>query len=275
MIVYPVDFALLLKLCTKDAITGVTVMWPPAAGRRNGSSDMVTRTEAVTRSLRQRVLEGTYAPGARLNEMALAESLSVSRTPIRAALGVLFAEGLLDYEPNCGYVVRSLSLSEAVHIYAVRATLEGLAARLAAEAGPDAPQRQAMRDNLDEMRGLVLGERWEEAQQRRWGELNRAFHALICALAGNGYLTASIQRTLVLPLLTERGVKTFEAQRAVIWWDRSDYRRAYEDHRDIGEAIFARQGSRAEAVMREHIDRAGRLIGRKLAIRSEEELALP
>ncbi|MBD3844479.1 GntR family transcriptional regulator [Bosea sp. SSUT16] len=235
---------------------------------------MVTRTESVTRRLREAVLEGGYAPGGRLNEMALAETMQVSRTPIRAALSVLFAEGLLDYEPNCGYVVRRLSLDEAVNIYTVRATLEGLAARLAAENGLTASERERFQSTLDEMEQLVSGEAWGDGERQRWGDLNIAFHGLICSATGNSYLASSIQRTRTLPLLTEFGVSTFFAERAVVWWDRAAYRRSQDDHLDLGEAILSRQGARAEAVMREHIERAGRLIGRKLANRSDAALAL-
>lgn len=235
---------------------------------------MVTRTEAVTRRLREAVLEGDYAPGERLSEVALAERMQVSRTPIRAALGALYAEGLLDYEPNCGYVVRRLSFDEAVHIYTVRATLEGLATRLAAENGLSAAASANFRATLDEMERLVCGEAWGDAERKRWGDLNIAFHGLICAAAGNAYLTNSIQRTRTLPLLTEFGVRTFVAERAVVWWDRAAYRRSQDEHLDLGEAILARQGVRAEAIMREHIERAGRLIARKLADRTEAALAL-
>lgn len=235
---------------------------------------MVTRTESVTRRLREAVLGGNYAPGGRLNEMALAEVMQVSRTPVRAALGALFAEGLLDYEPNCGYVVRRLSLDEAVHIYTVRATLEGLAARLAAENGFGPPERERFEQTLDEMERLVEGQRWGDAEQQRWGDLNIALHGQIIAAAGNGYLANSIQRTRTLPLLTEFGLRTFFAERAVVWWDRAAYRRSQDDHLDLGDAILARQGARAEAVMREHIERAGRLIARKLANRADAALAL-
>lgn len=235
---------------------------------------MVTRAESVTRRLREAVLGGAYMPGGRLNEMALAEAMQVSRTPVRAALGALFAEGLLDYEPNCGYVVRRLSLDEAVHIYNVRATLEGLAARLAAKIGLADAARQRFRETLDEMERLVAGDSWGDAEQQRWGDLNIAFHGQIIAASGNGYLANSIQRTRTLPLLTESGIRTFLAERAVVWWDRAAYRRSQDDHLDLGEAILARQGGRAEAVMREHVERAGRLIGRKLANRSEAALAL-
>lgn len=236
---------------------------------------MVTRAETVTKQLRAAILDGGYAPGARLNEMALAEAMAVSRTPIRAALSVLFAEGLLDYEPNCGYVVRRISLDDAAHIYTVRASLEGLAARLAAEIGLGDSERARFQATLDEMEHLVSGQAWEAEQQERWGALNIAFHGMICAATQNNYLAASIQRTRTLPVLTERGLKTFAAERAVVWWDRAAYRRSQDDHLDIGDAILARQGTRAEAVMREHIERSGRLINQKLAIRSEALLALP
>jgi len=235
---------------------------------------MVTRTESVTRRLREAVLAGDYSPGARLNEMALAEAMQVSRTPIRAALGVLFAEGLLDHEPNCGYVVRSLSLDEAVHIYTVRASLEGLAARLAAENGMVHAQRDRFEETLHEMEAIVGGDAWGAAERDRWGDLNIVFHGMICAASGNGYLASSIQRTRTLPLLTAAGVRTFLAERAVVWWDRANYRRAQDDHLDIGEAILSRQGVRAEAAMRAHIERAGRLIGRKLANQADAALAL-
>lgn len=235
---------------------------------------MVTRTEAVTRRLREAVLEGNYAPGGRLSEVALAESMQVSRTPVRAALGALYAEGLLDYEPNCGYVVRRLTFDEVAHIYAVRAALEGLATRLAAEIGLSAVASENFRITLDEMERLVGGESWGEDERKRWGDLNIVFHGLICTATGNAYLTNSIQRTRTLPLLTESGVRTFVAERAVVWWDRAAYRRSQDDHLDLGEAILARQGARAEAIMREHIERAGRLIARKLTDRTEAALAL-
>lgn len=236
---------------------------------------MATRSEVVTRKLREAILDGTYEPGARMNEVALAERMSVSRTPVRAALSLLFAEGLLDYEPNCGYVVRRISPDDALHIYAVRANLEGLAARLAAEIGITGQARERFQSMLAEMEMLVSGKAWGEKQQRRWGELNISFHAAICLAAGNDYLTSSIQRTRTLPVLTEGGLKTFSAERAVVWWDRAAYKRSHEDHLDMGDAILAGQGTRAEAIMREHIERAGRLIHRKLAIRAEARRALP
>ena len=85
------------------------------------------------RALREKILDGDYAPGARLNEIDISNALNVSRTPVRAGLAILAAEGLLEYVPNSGYVVRSYSAQDIEGVYAARAVLEGLAARTLAE----------------------------------------------------------------------------------------------------------------------------------------------
>ncbi|HYZ30859.1 MAG TPA: GntR family transcriptional regulator, partial [Crenalkalicoccus sp.] len=73
-----------------------------------------TRSLSVTARLRDGILAGDHAPGEHMHEVRLAERLGVSRTPVRAALQALAAEGLLDYTPNRGYVVRAVPLSEAL-----------------------------------------------------------------------------------------------------------------------------------------------------------------
>ncbi len=87
----------------------------------------------VLEALRGSIVSGRLAPGARLIERELIGMLGVSRTVIREALRQLEAEGLVDVVPNRGAVVRELSLSEARDLYAIRALLEGLAARMFVE----------------------------------------------------------------------------------------------------------------------------------------------
>ncbi|MGZ5118193.1 MAG: GntR family transcriptional regulator [Burkholderiales bacterium] len=87
----------------------------------------------VLDSLRQGIISGTLAPGARITERELTEMLGVSRTVIREALRQLETEGLVANVPNKGPVVRELSLEEAKDLYSIRAVLEGFAARLFAE----------------------------------------------------------------------------------------------------------------------------------------------
>src|SRR2546430_12526189 len=96
---------------------------------------MQTRSRHVAGALRDWILAGTVSAGERLEEIPLAERLGVSRTPVRAALTALEKEGLVDYQPKRGYVVRLFGADEVFAAYEVRATIEGLACRLAAANG--------------------------------------------------------------------------------------------------------------------------------------------
>ncbi len=87
----------------------------------------------VTHRLRQMLVENQIAPGAKLNERALCESLNVSRPPLREAIKTLAAEGLVILLPNRGAVAVSLSLDDVRHTFEVMAGLEGLSGQLAAE----------------------------------------------------------------------------------------------------------------------------------------------
>src|SRR5215211_9222361 len=98
--------------------------------------------------LREMILVGELPGGARIAELAIVERLGVSRTPIRAALMRLEQEGLLEALPNGGYAVRTFSERDVADAIELRGTLEGLAARLAAERGADAQLLQAARDCL-------------------------------------------------------------------------------------------------------------------------------
>src|SRR5690242_5084795 len=80
---------------------------------------------SVTDRLREAILGGEIATGVRLNEVRLSQMMEVSRTPVRAALQALAGEGLLDYVPNRGFLVRTFPLSEIVDAYEIRAQLEG------------------------------------------------------------------------------------------------------------------------------------------------------
>jgi len=87
----------------------------------------------VLQELRQSIISGRLNPGERLIERELISMMGVSRTVIREALRQLESEGLIEIIPNKGPVVRTLTLEEARDLYAIRAVLEGLAARLFTE----------------------------------------------------------------------------------------------------------------------------------------------
>src|SRR5262245_64442056 len=89
--------------------------------------------DELAAAIHARVLSGELPSGTRLRQEALAEEFGVSRTPVREALRKLQAGGLVELQPHRGAVVRGLSSREIRDAYEVRATLEALAARLAAE----------------------------------------------------------------------------------------------------------------------------------------------
>ena len=98
---------------------------------------MSTRVEAVTVKLREMIVAQELPAGSRVPERDLAEALGVSRTPVRVALGILEAEGLVSGVPNRGFVVSDFSIDDVLSAFDVRGALEGLAARSAVERGID------------------------------------------------------------------------------------------------------------------------------------------
>src|SRR5688572_21943948 len=87
---------------------------------------------AATELIRQAIIDGRLNPGQRLKEEELARELGISRTPVREALLMLQAEGLIDAAPNRGATVRSHSAEDLDDLYKLRAVLEGYATRRAA-----------------------------------------------------------------------------------------------------------------------------------------------
>ena len=103
--------------------------------------------QQVLDQLRRSIIEGELAPGARLIERDLCARLGVSRTVVREVLRQLESEGLVGMIPNRGPVVRALGADEARELYAIRAVLEGLAARIFVE--------QASAEQVEKLLGTV------------------------------------------------------------------------------------------------------------------------
>ncbi|MXQ14461.1 GntR family transcriptional regulator [Microvirga makkahensis] len=232
---------------------------------------MPTRGEAVTRMIRQEIISGAFPQGARMNEVSLAGRFGVSRTPIRSALSSLYTEGLLDYAPNCGYIVRRFTGSDVAKVFSVRASLEGLVCRLAAEQGISDAEHGALDRAIRNTAALLRVEKWGGAEVAQWNVLNNQFHDTLYAAARNDYLTTAIRRTRSLPLLSKSEYRLFGSDEIALWFDRAGFQRSHDEHVDIFDAIAGREGVRAESIMREHITRAGRVLARewdKMAERS-------
>jgi GntR family transcriptional regulator, vanillate catabolism transcriptional regulator len=204
----------------------------------------MTRQKSITDKLREMILSQEALPGERLQEIQLSERLGVSRTPIREALVVLEQEGLVTYRQNRGYVVRAFAMKDVLDAYLVRSTFEGLACRIVAEQGLSSKGRQTLEECLAEGDAILATGELNDDALPCWRSMNDRFHQTILAESNNAVLLDVAARTLAIPFLSSR----------VVHWH--NYRRIYrshEDHHATFDAICRRQGSRAEAAMREHI----------------------
>lgn len=220
---------------------------------------MSTRTEDTIAGLRRSILDGRFPPGAHLGEELLSQDFGVSRTPIRNALRVLANEHLLIYEPNRGYVVRRYTTEDVLQAYDVRGTLEGMACRLVAEAGLPPLHRDRLEAINDTAARIIAAGIWTPVEQAAWRDCNTDFHNGIMEASGNEPLFLAAQQMRHIPRLhdhrMEPGSPFYESV-----YTPANRERSHGEHIEIMRAIEARQGARAEALMREHVWRNRELL---------------
>ena len=202
------------------------------------------RALSVMDQIREAILGGSLGAGERLNEVRLSKTLAVSRTPVRAALQALAGEGLLDYAPNRGFTVREFPLDAIVDAYDIRAALEGLAARFAAERGLSPEERTVIQRSLLAGDALLDRGSFEPGDLTLYRDINGDFHDTLLAAARNRMLAEMIRICHHVPVSSSRNIVAFEHR---------DVRRRHDDHHRIYEAIMAREPWRAEMLMREHV----------------------
>ncbi len=199
--------------------------------------------------LREMVLSGELPAGARIAELAIVEKLGVSRTPIRSALMRLEQEGLLDALPTGGYAVRTFSERDVTDAIELRGTVEGLAARLAAERGAPAVVLAEARECLNGIDEVLARPSLDDESFHRYVAHNERFHVLLAEMAGSGTLTRELERVVRLPFASPSGFVVVQANSPRA---RDMLVVAQDQHRQVLAAIEAREGARAEAIMREH-----------------------
>lgn len=213
--------------------------------------------QQVLDGLRQAIIEGRLAPGARLTERELTEMMGVSRTVIREALRQLESEGLIAIIPNKGPVVRELSLAEAKDLYHIRAVLEGLAARLFVENAGEAQVKQ-LAQALDVVAGA-----YERGDAQEVLETKNRFYDVLFAGARSETLS-SMLGTLHARIWRWRALGLSHPQRSA---QRS--RESVRNLRAMLAAIRKRDADAAERLTREEAQRAAaevmRLIGSSAA----------
>ena len=215
---------------------------PPAV---DGSS----QTVRAQLRLRELVLGGELEPGARIAELALVARIGVARTPIRMALLQLQQEGLLDALPAGGYTVKAFSESDVHEAIELRGTLEGLAARMAAERGVAGGLLAEASDCLARIDALLAQPELTEHTFATYVEQNGRFHATLAEMAASELVHRQIQRACTLPFASPNA---FVLQRCTGPRARDVLVVAQDQHRGLLDAIRRREGARAEAIAREH-----------------------
>lgn len=194
-------------------------------------------SEAVYQTLREAIATGTFAPGDHLNESAIAETLKISRTPIREALLRLETERLLERSSGRRLTVTEVTLEEILDVYVIREVINGLAARLAAE--------NAHAGDLVRLRRLHREMRWalEEGDTAGMATRNFQFHEALCKASRNAFLLTILRQA-------------HDTQRRFPGTTFSLPERAAEsvaEHEAILEAVAAHDGVRAEELARRHM----------------------
>ena len=193
----------------------------------------------VAQRLRQMLVEGRIAPGAKLNERELAEVLQVSRTPLREAIKMLAAEGLVELLPNRGAIAVSLSETDVRNTFEVMSGLEAMSGELAAQRITD--------DELAEIRAMQfeMMAAFTRRDLSNYYRINALIHSAINAAAKNPVLSATYNQVNArLQALRFRSNQDGEK------WDH-----AAKEHEQMIDALAARDAATMREVLLSHLHR--------------------
>lgn len=195
--------------------------------------------DEVAAQLRERIFSGELTPGMFLDEVRLAEQLKISRTPLREALKVLTAEGLVRHEPRRGCFVNEVTEQDLDEIFPVIALLEGRCAFEAAQHATDADLA-----TLEEMHKM-LSRHAKAKRINEYYDTNFAIHEAIIALAGNRWLAGVISDLRKIVKLAR--LQQLHAPGRL--------EQSLSEHLAVFAALKARDPEGAEAAMRTHLSR--------------------
>ncbi len=190
--------------------------------------------EEVAERLRQRIFQRELEPGSWIDEHKIADELGISRTPLREALKVLAAEGLVTMKVRRGAYVTEVSEKDLIDVYHLLSLLEADAVAVVAQSGSDAAlaELQALHDELE-----------GATQDRdRFFEINERFHLRLLELADNRWrqqMVSDLRKVMKL----NRHHSLFKAGRI---------EESLAEHRAVMQAIRARQADAAAQRMRDH-----------------------
>jgi DNA-binding GntR family transcriptional regulator len=210
-----------------------------------------TKADDIALVIEEAIVSGELAPGTVLRQEQLSEQFNVSRTPIREALRRLDALGLVDFHPNRGVRVRTITREELHEAFLVRAELESLATELAAGKMTDEALAELVAAEerfarlTQELRAREPGEE-RRSVMGDWVRANHAFHDVIYRVADAPFverLAKSARRTFSGPAVWAPGDHSIDGL----------YAKNAEQHRAIRQALAAGSAAGARALGREHV----------------------
>jgi GntR family transcriptional regulator of vanillate catabolism len=229
----------------------------------------VSQTVRAQLALRDMILSGRLRPNERISELQAVEITGVSRTPVRLALVRLEDEGLLQAIPSGGFMVKAFSERDILDSIELRGTLEGLAARFSAERGVSARSLEPLKECLADLDALVRQDPVSVEAFSSYVTLNARFHALLTELSGSAPVIRQIDRVSAMPFASPSG---FVMAQSALPEAHQILLIGQDHHRIVVDAIENREGTRAEAVMREHSRLAARNL--RLVLRHRNTLDL-
>lgn len=192
----------------------------------------------VLNQLRDMIIEGRLAPGARINEGQIGAILGVSRTPLREAIKSLTSEGLVEIVPAKGAVVRRLTEQDLIQILQVLKVIEQLGVRLTCEHASD----ETIRD-ICELHNRMI-KLYKAGNRLEYFKLNQAIHTSFVQASGNAVL-AEMHETLQARIKRLRYVGNSEP---------SKWARAVAEHEEMVAALVERDAERLAEVVGQHLD---------------------
>ena len=212
--------------------------------------------ERIATHLREAIVSGDLPAKTRLMEPELARRLGVSRTPLREAIRQLEAEGFLSTIPRMGTFVAEVTARDLEDVYAIRAVLEGLAARQAAEQTDGASAG---------LRTLLTELARKTTDYREYHEASGRFHEAVLTASGNQRLQA-LYHTLTHQVARLRRLSLAVARRSEV---------SLREHRRIASAILRGRGPEAERLMRSHVEGALAIVRRRIRRQGEPSKRRP
>lgn len=200
-----------------------------------------SQQERIRHALEHEILSCRRPPGSAIDEKALAAQFKTSRTPVREALLLLAAQGLVQIEPRAGIYVRRASTAELLATLEALCELEAVLARLAARR-VDAPGRQALQHALARAHDCAL-----QADRMAYPAANAALHEALYTAAGNPVLVAQVRA--VRKTLAAYRHSSFDQPGRLLVSDR--------EHDRVVQAVCAGDEAAAATAMREHINAGG------------------